>query len=89
MNWRQGGQGWWESDSGYRIAASVSPCGAGWRYSAFAPPVGSEMFDERLKVHYRLNERVPQQRPLLGVANDAEAAREICRAHGETENQSP
>jgi hypothetical protein len=79
MEWQQRGTGWWESSSGYRICATRGA--QGWRYSAFAPPVGSEAIEGRLKVHYCIGEPVPQARAFIGCADDPEGARAMCRDH--------
>lgn len=79
MAWQKCGTGWWESDSGYRICACSR--GQGWRYSAFAPPIGREALEEQLKVRYRIGEAVPQERAVIGCADDPEAARAMCRDH--------
>lgn len=87
MQWARGGEFFFASDMGYRIA--VSRRSPGYVYAAFAPEIPYDQFRLMLREHYPRGVTVPQQREPLGCFSTAEDARRACQSHADRQPLPP
>jgi hypothetical protein len=91
LTWTRGPNNapWWDAQTGHRVLAcrvrdhwvylALGPDrAAGWSYRDWSRGEIPHWSGQEPKARYKVGERIPQPRVLLGRADSAEAARALC-----------
>jgi hypothetical protein len=101
LRWTKSSDGpWQDADTGHRVTATRGADGwrfvawgpdqaAGWSYRDWSNGKAPHWSGSEPKARYAVGEHIPQRRVLLGVADTADEARDLCAADAQQQREAP